>query len=181
MDGRFCQKLRLWHVISDRDMTLRQWGTAIVSLQQLKAVFRETQRWTSQSCTKYPAHMFSVWPLLTAGRGQSPASIPWASFLLLWVVSDLNKVGAICWSCRCSSSGQSPYLQPRPSCQGGWPRRGVQREYRWRTAADLLTRRPEHKIIIRYHKWAICMLNIWKMQGFLGFNLQRSETPHPWN
>lgn len=109
-------------------VTGHRW-TAIVSLQHLKAAFRETQRWSSQSCTKYPAHMFSVWPLLPAGRGQSPASIPRASFLLLWVVSDLNKVGAICWSCRCSSSGQSPYLQPRPNCQGGWPRRGVQREY----------------------------------------------------
>lgn len=133
MDGRFNQKWRLWHVISDRDMP---WSSDVTVTGQRKehlmAAFRETQRWTSQSCTKYPAHMFSVWPLLPAGRGQWPASIPWASFLLLWVVSDLNQVGAICWSCRCSSSGQSPYLQPRPYCQGGWPRRGVQREYRWR-------------------------------------------------
>lgn len=96
------------------------------------------------------------YPLGEGSHLHPSPGLPFSYFELsvTWIRSELyvEVVGVL------AQVKSSPYLQPRPNCQGGWPRRGVQREYRWRTAADLFTRRPEHEIIIQYHRWAICML-----------------------
>lgn len=122
------------------------------------AALWETQQWSSWKCTKYTAHMLDLCQPLAEGSDLNPSLGLTSS--RFWVVSRLEEVGVICWSCWCSSSGRSSTYNQDLTVKVDGSGERVLREDRWRTTTDLFTWHWEHNFIplYQYHKWEVCIL-----------------------
>lgn len=147
------------------------------------AALRETQQWSSWKCSKYTAHMLDLCQPLAEGSHLYPSLGLTSS--RFWVVSRLEEVGVICWSCWCSSSGRrSTYNRDLTVKVGRWGEM-VLREYRWRTTTDLITWHWEHNFIplYQYHKWVVCILirekaKMYMALSFVPAGIRERERPY---